>query len=99
MVKFSDLKNNNEKISIVGLGYVGFPLLIEFAEVYDVVGFDLNQEKINSYVNGIDVTHEIGNERTKKTNATFTTDEKKLRECKFHIVSVPTPINSDKTPN
>ena len=99
MVKFLDLKSKREKISVVGLGYVGFPLLIEFAESYDVVGFDLNQEKINSYVNGIDVTHEIGNERTKKTTATFTTDEKKLRACKFHIVSVPTPINTDKTPD
>src|SRR5699024_7716264 len=99
MIKFSDLKSQKEKISVVGLGYVGFPLLIEFAEVYDVVGFDLNQEKINSYINGIDVTNEIGNERTKKTTDTFTTDEKKSKECKFHIVSVPTPINTDKTPN
>src|SRR5699024_9901188 len=88
-----------EKVSVIGLGYVGFPLLIEFAEKYDVIGFDINKEKIQSYKDGIDVTSEIGNERTKATQAEFTSNEIDLRQCKFHIVAVPTPINLDKTPN
>src|SRR5690625_3747074 len=99
MIEFDPLINKEEKISVIGLGYVGFPLLIELAKVYDTIGFDINQHKIECYRNGIDVTNEVGNKRTKNTKATFTTDEKDLRDCKFHIIAVPTPINSDKTPD
>src|SRR5690625_1789707 len=99
MIEFNELINKNEKVSVVGLGYVGFPLLIELAKTYDTVGFDTNQEKIENYKNGIDVTNEVGNELTKSTKALLTSNEKELRNCKFHIVAVPTPINSDKTPN
>jgi len=99
MVEFNRLIQKEEKVSVIGLGYVGFPLLIEFAEKYDVIGFDINKEKIQSYKDGIDVTSEIGNERTKATQAEFTSNEIDLRQCKFHIVAVPTPINLDKTPN
>jgi|SRR5690625_79640 len=99
MVEFNKLIEKKEKVSVVGLGYVGLPLLIELAEKYDVIGFDINEEKVESYKRGIDVTNEIGNERTQATKATFTSNEKDLLNCKFHIVSVPTPINSDKTPN
>lgn len=99
MVKIEDLLNEKEKLSVIGLGYVGFPLLIELAKNYDVVGFDVSEGKINSYKNGEDVTNEVGDERTKKTTALLTADENELKQCKFHIVAVPTPINSDKTPN
>lgn len=99
MIEFDQLKNKEEKVSVIGLGYVGFPLLIELAKVYETVGFDLNHEKVESYKNGIDVTSEVGNELTKSTKALLTSDESDLRKCKFHIVAVPTPINSDKTPN
>lgn len=99
MIEFQELKEKQEKVSVIGLGYVGFPLLIELAKTYDVVGFDVSEEKVQSYKNGIDVTNEVGNELTKNTTALFTSDETELQKCKFHIVAVPTPINSDKTPN
>ncbi|SCL85392.1 UDP-N-acetyl-D-glucosamine 6-dehydrogenase [Sporanaerobacter sp. PP17-6a] len=86
-------------MSVVGLGYVGLPLAVEFAKVSDVVGFDISGKKIKKYLKGIDVTKEVGDNALKETNAFFTYEEKYLRECKFHIVAVPTPINSDKTPD
>lgn len=99
MIDFKDLKSHKEKLSVIGLGYVGFPLLIELAKTYDVVGFDINNSKIEKYKQGIDITNEVGNELTKESTAFFTSDEKDLQQCKFHIVAVPTPINQDKTPN
>ncbi|WP_027701380.1 nucleotide sugar dehydrogenase [Metaclostridioides mangenotii] len=93
------IKNKSEKVSVVGLGYVGLPLAIEFANKIDVIGFDINEEKTNSYKNGIDLTQEVGNLELEKTEVFFTSDENKLKEAKFHIVAVPTPINIDKTPN
>lgn len=99
MIEYTNLKNKKEKIAVIGLGYVGFPLAIELAKKYDVVGFDTNTEKINTYKKGIDVTDEVGDDATKNTSALLTDNEKEIQECKFIIVSVPTPINSDKTPN
>lgn len=93
------IKNKKEKISIIGLGYVGLPLAIAFAKKVDVIGFDIAKEKIEQYLKGIDVTKEIGDERIKETSAQFTCEEEHLKKAKFHIVSVPTPINPDKTPN
>lgn len=94
------LINKMEKISIIGLGYVGMPLAVSFSErKINVIGFDLNQEKITLYKKGIDPTNEIGNERLSKTNIFFTDDESELKNSIFHIVSVPTPINLDKTPD
>ncbi|MEY8304585.1 nucleotide sugar dehydrogenase [Anaerosalibacter bizertensis] len=96
---YEAIKNKEEKISVVGLGYVGLPLAISFAKVADVVGFDISKEKIQQYLNGVDVTKEVGNKAIKETKALFTWEEKYLKDCKFHIVAVPTPINTDKTPN
>lgn len=93
------IKRKDEKISIVGLGYVGLPLAISFARVADVIGFDISKEKIQKYHAGIDVTKEVGDQAIKETTAFFTWEEKYLKECRFHIVAVPTPINSDKTPD
>lgn len=93
------IKSKEEKISVVGLGYVGMPLAIAFAKKTNVVGFDINKDKVDKYLNGIDVTNEVGNEAIKTSTVEFTCDEKKLSECKFHIVAVPTPINDDKTPD
>jgi UDP-N-acetyl-D-glucosamine/UDP-N-acetyl-D-galactosamine dehydrogenase len=93
------IKIKKEKISVIGLGYVGLPLAISLARFADVVGFDISKEKIQQYLDGIDITKEVGNETIKATSAKFTWDEKALRDCKFHIVAVPTPINSDKTPD
>ena len=99
MELYERIVQKQEKISIVGLGYVGMPLAVAFAKKVNVIGFDLNKEKINLYQSGIDPTHEVGDEAIQNTSVDFTFDETRLKESKFHIVAVPTPINSDKTPD
>ncbi|GAA0708761.1 nucleotide sugar dehydrogenase [Paraclostridium ghonii] len=96
---YNDIKNRKEKLSVIGLGYVGMPLAISFAKKVEVIGFDVNPDKIELYNQGIDVTNEVGNEALKETTALMTCDETKLKEAKFHIVAVPTPTNDDKTPD
>ncbi len=88
-----------EKISLVGLGYVGMPIAVAFAKKVDVIGYDLNAKKIELYKSGIDPTLEVGDDAIKNTTVEFTSDEAKLREAKFHIVAVPTPVNDDHTPD
>lgn len=89
-----------ESISLVGLGYVGMPIAVEFAaRGINVIGFDLNCEKIKTYKKGIDPTNEVGDEVIKNTTVQFTCDEHDLKKAKFHIVAVPTPVNSDHTPD
>ncbi|MEG1256967.1 nucleotide sugar dehydrogenase [Clostridium sp.] len=90
---------NDLKISLVGLGYVGMPIAVAFAKKVPVVGFDVNKEKIEKYLSGVDVTKEVGDEAIKASTVEFTCDETKLRQCNFHIVAVPTPTNDDKTPD
>ena len=99
MSLFKKLINKEEKIAVVGLGYVGLPLAVELAKKYDVIGYDINSEKLEKYRAGIDVTNEVGNEALQQTSIAFTDDETRLQQAKFIIVSVPTPINLDKTPN
>lgn len=96
---YEKLINKEEKLSLVGLGYVGMPIAVAFAKKIDVIGFDLNEKKIELYKSGIDPTHEVGNDIISKTTVAFTADEKQLREAKFHIVAVPTPVNDDHTPD
>ena len=96
---YDKLVSRKEKLSLVGLGYVGMPIAVAFAKKIDVVGFDLNAKKIELYKSGIDPTHEVGDEAISKTTVDFTADETKLREAKFHIVAVPTPVNEDHTPD
>lgn len=99
MSLYENIVNGQEKISLVGLGYVGMPIAVAFAKKVKVVGFDLNAKKIELYKSGIDPTNEVGNEVIKNTTVEFTADETKLREAKFHIVAVPTPVNDDHTPD
>ncbi len=99
MSLYQKIINGEEKISLVGLGYVGMPIAVAFAKKVKVVGFDLNAKKIELYKNGIDPTNEVGNEVVKNTTVEFTADETKLKEAKFHIVAVPTPVNDDHTPD
>ncbi|MBR3019918.1 MAG: nucleotide sugar dehydrogenase [Clostridia bacterium] len=96
---YEKLVNKEEKLSLVGLGYVGMPIAVAFARKIDVIGFDLNARKIEMYKNGIDPTHEVGDEAISRTTVDFTADETRLREAKFHIVAVPTPVNDDHTPD
>lgn len=97
---YEKLIAKEEKLSLVGLGYVGMPIAVAFANKgIDVVGFDLNKAKIDLYKNGIDPTKEIGDEGIKNCAVNFTSDEKDLQKAKFHIVAVPTPVNTDHTPD
>lgn len=96
---YEKIVKGEEKVSLVGLGYVGMPIAVAFARKIGVVGFDLNEKKIELYQNGIDPTNEVGNEVIKNTKVEFTADPAKLREAKFHIVAVPTPVNDDHTPD
>ncbi len=100
MSLYSKLLNGEEKLSLVGLGYVGMPIAVAFAEKgIDVVGFDLNKAKIELYKSGVDPTKEVGDDAIKNTKVYFTSDEKDLQKAKFHIVAVPTPVNTDHTPD
>ncbi|MBQ8947560.1 MAG: nucleotide sugar dehydrogenase [Lachnospiraceae bacterium] len=93
------LTTRKTKLSLVGLGYVGMPIAVAFARHIDVIGYDLNEAKIDLYRNGIDPTNEVGNEVIKNTTVDFTSDASRLREALFHIVAVPTPVNPDHTPD
>ena len=100
MSLYKKLKVCEEKISMIGLGYVGMPIAVEFAKRgIKVIGYDLNEKKIETYKKGIDPTNEVGDQVIKDTTVEFTSDETKLREAKFHIVAVPTPVNDDHTPD
>lgn len=100
MSLFDKIVKKEEKISLVGLGYVGMPIAVAFANKgVDVIGFDLNKEKIELYKNGFDPTKEVGDEAIKNTTVFFTYDENDLKKAKFHIVAVPTPVNTDHTPD
>jgi UDP-N-acetyl-D-galactosamine dehydrogenase len=94
----NDIVNRKEKISLIGLGYVGMPIAVSFSRKVDVIGFDVNQAKIDLYKSGIDPTKEVGDEAIATCTVDFTADETRLKEAKFHIVAVPTPVNVDHTP-
>lgn len=96
---YEKLLRKEEKLSLVGLGYVGLPIAVAFAKKVDVIGFDLNSHKIDLYKAGVDPTREIGDNSVAKATIEFTSDETKLHEAKFHIVAVPTPVNDDHTPD
>lgn len=99
MSLYQDIIEKKEKISLVGLGYVGMPIAVAFAKKVSVIGYDLNQEKINLYKKGIDPTNEVGDTAIRESSVEFTSDETKLKEAKFHIIAVPTPVNTDHTPD
>ena len=99
MSLYEKIISGEEKISLVGLGYVGMPIAVAFARKVKVVGYDLNAAKIDLYKSGVDPTNEVGDEVIKNTTVEFTSDETKLKEAKFHIVAVPTPVNPDHTPD
>lgn len=99
MSLYEKILDKEAKISLVGLGYVGMPIAVAFSKKADVIGFDINKEKIELYKKGIDPTKEVGNEAIGNSSVDFTSDEKSLKEAKFHIVAVPTPVNSDHTPD
>ena len=95
---YKGLISGQEKLALVGLGYVGMPIAVEYAKHVQVIGFDINEKRVYEYKNGIDSTNEVG-EAIKNTTVEFTADPTRLKEAKFIIVAVPTPVNDDTTPD
>lgn len=95
---YQGLISGKNKLALVGLGYVGMPIAVEFAKHIKVIGFDINEKRVNEYQNGIDSTNEVGG-AIKDTTVEFTADSTKLKEAKFIVVAVPTPVNEDNTPD
>lgn len=94
---YNRLIKGEEKLALIGLGYVGMPIAVEFAKHIKVIGINHNESRIQQYKSGIDPTNEVGNEVISKTTVDFTSDETRLSEAKFLIVAVPTPVNSEHT--
>lgn len=99
MQLYERLVNKQDKLSVIGLGYVGLPIAIAFARKLMVIGYDANPAKVDLYRKGVDPTREVGDEAVTSTTMEFTSDERRLRDARFHIVAVPTPVNPDRTPN
>ncbi|MBQ6921182.1 MAG: nucleotide sugar dehydrogenase [Bacilli bacterium] len=99
MNNYESLLQKKSKLAVIGLGYVGMPIAVQFAKKIDVIGFDINKAKIAEYKKGHDVTGEAGDEELKKTKLFFTSEESDLNNVSFYIVAVPTPVNLDKTPD
>ncbi len=99
MILYDEIVNRQESLSVIGLGYVGLPLSLNFAKEINVIGFDIDAKKINKYNNGIGLGDYIELDEFKDMTILFTSDENKLRDAKFHIIAVPTPIFENKLPN
>lgn len=95
---YNNLISGKDKLALVGLGYVGMPIAVEFAKHINVIGFDINKTRVEEYRNGIDSTNEIG-ESIKDSNVDFTSNPERIKEASFIIVAVPTPVNKDHTPD
>ncbi len=96
---YSDILHQKEQISLIGLGYVGLPIAVSFSRKTRVIGFDVNREKVERYRGGVDPTREVGDAAVAACTVEFTSDETRLREARFHIVAVPTPVNPDHSPD
>ncbi|MFD2169662.1 nucleotide sugar dehydrogenase [Tumebacillus lipolyticus] len=96
---YEGIVRRQEKLAVVGLGYVGLPIAVAFSEKIDVIGFDVNEAKIESYLRGIDVTGDVGHQHVRDCMVDFTADEERLSEARFFIVTVPTPIKSGNVPD
>lgn len=99
MNNYEQLLERKSALAVIGLGYVGMPIAVAFAKKINVIGFDLNKEKITGYKAGIDPTNEVGDGILKESTVQFTADPAAVKKANFVIVAVPTPINQDKTPD
>ncbi len=99
MVSLESLKNKQEKIAIVGLGYVGLPLAVLLANHFDTIGLDINQKRIDELKQGIDVTKEVDLEKLSSSTIIYTANPEDISKAKFIIIAVPTPIDDNKTPD
>lgn len=97
---YTGIKNKKSKIAIIGMGYVGMPLAVEFGKIVKTIGFDLNEKRVSALKKHIDTNNEMSSDEIKKASLLeITSDPKKLKEAKFIIVAVPTPITSSKQPD
>jgi UDP-N-acetyl-D-galactosamine dehydrogenase len=94
-----DYLNKKKRIAVVGLGYVGLPLAVLFSEHFDVIGFEVKEERINALKKGMDSTGEVSRKRLRSAGIEFTTDPKSLSNASLIVVAVPTPIDEHKTPD
>lgn len=99
MKLIEDLESKKKSIAVIGLGYVGLPLAIEFAKDFDVVGFDINKKKISDFRLGIDPTNEVGSKIIKDSTLIFSSDEEDLKNSNLFIIAVPTPIDLNMQPD
>ncbi|MDA7621151.1 nucleotide sugar dehydrogenase [Akkermansiaceae bacterium] len=94
------IQDKEAVIGVVGLGYVGLPLAVEFGKQFKTLGFDISQERINELNAGIDHTLECSSEQlSSSTHLNFSTDQRELEACEIYIITVPTPIDQNKTPD
>ena len=96
---YTSLINKEKKISVIGLGYVGLPLALEFAKKFSVIGFDIDEERIELMKKGIDPSEELDNSAFLDKDITYTANPDDLKDAHFHVVAVPTPVDEHKVPN
>jgi UDP-N-acetyl-D-glucosamine/UDP-N-acetyl-D-galactosamine dehydrogenase len=96
---YQDLLDKKAKLAVIGLGYVGLPIALEFAKRISVIGFDINQKRIDLMRKNIDPSKEVGAEEFKNRDILFTNDIEILREARFFIVAVPTPVDKFNVPD
>ena len=96
---YQQLLNKEKRIAVVGLGYVGLPIALEFARHFDVIGFDINEKRISLMQKGIDPSQELESSAFDNTTITFTADPEELKKANFFIVAVPTDIDEHRVPN
>ena len=99
MITIDEIMNRKEKISVIGLGYVGIPLAVAFSKKANVIGFDVSKKKIEAYKAGLDPTNEVGESEIKACSIEFTSDANLLKKARFHIIAVPTPVKPDNSPD
>ena len=94
------MKLSDIKIAVIGLGYVGLPLAIEFGKKFPVIGYDINSQRISDLLNGLDKTNEANHEDIiNSTNLTFSNSKDDIKDCNCYIITVPTPIDKNKRPD
>ncbi len=99
MAIYDDILAGKANISVIGLGYVGLPIALEFAKKVRVIGFDIREDRVEMMRNHIDPSNELTSEDFKNTNILFTSNPEDLKQAHFHIVAVPTPIDDHKLPD
>ena len=96
---YQQLSKKNTKIAVIGLGYVGLPIALEFGRIFSVIGFDIKKERVISLNNKIDPDGEVPATAFEGSDVLFTNNVEDLNGCSFHIIAVPTPVDEHKVPD